>query len=362
MAEVKVNVGSPFHKKYQEDGMTKVVLDIYVYSGRKSLDRGKVKYSMEKEPIGSDDYVVFDLTDLIKDFIEPTLELPLDDNKGYIKWVELQAKIISDKPVANSFTVSTDENTPLTIELNGDDPEFRDLSFIKVTDPSSGVLGPITNKKRIVYTPNTDFNGSDSFTFKVNNGIEDSDDATVNIIVRDVISAIEYDFTISGSNTRPYSSVPQAIYNHFYGSGDIGTYSYSLNFKGAYADDNDELTFRIGMVGTSPTSNNPVQPQLLDGYYAAFSIVALISPDYWQGLSFPSGNTYTIDDLPQSFQDVIEQNFIFNGSGDFIYGYLLVVRVQGGVVTERYEFKESDYGSWNTEVPTYDEWLTSVGL
>lgn len=361
MAEVKINVGSPFHKKYQEDGMTKVNLDIYVYSGRKSLDRGSLKYSMIKEPIGSDDYVVFDLTDLVKDFIEPTLELPLDDNKDYIKWVELQANIISDKPVANSFTVSTDENTPLTIELNGDDPEFRDLSFIKVTDPSSGVLGPITNKKRIVYTPNTNFNGSDSFTYKVNNGIEDSDDATVNIIVRDIISAVEYDFKVGGSSTKPYSSVPQAIYNYFYSFGYTG-YSYSLNFKGAYSDELDELSFRIGMAGTSPESSNPSLQQLRDGYYAGFSIAALISPQYWQGLSFPSGNTYTIDDLPQSFQDVLEKQYIFDGAGDFFYGYLLVVRLQGGVVTERYEFKESDYGSWNTEVPTYDEWLTSVGL
>lgn len=360
MAEVKINVGSPFHKKYQEDGMTKVNLDIYVYSGRKGLDRGSLKYSMIKEPIGSDDYVVFDLTDLVKDFIEPTLELPLDDNKDYIKWVELQAKIISDKPTANSFTVKTDENTPLTIELNGDDPEFRDLSFIKVTDPSSGVLGPITNKKRIVYTPNTDFNGSDSFTYKVNNGIEDSNDATVNIIVRDVILAADYNFTVGGSSTRPYSSVPQAIYNYFYSFGIMG-YSYYLNFKGAYSDELDELSFRIGMVGTTATSSGPYQ-FLDDGYYPVFSYTPLVSTDWWTGLVFPSGNTYTIDDLSEEFKSVQEIQYIYDGSGDFYYGYLLVVRLQGGVVTERYEFKESDYGTWNVIPPTYDEWLTSVGL
>lgn len=352
MAEVKVNVGSPFHKKYQESGMTRVLLDVFIYSGTKSTDRGTPKYTMEKEPIGSDDYVIFDLTDLVKDYLQPTLDLPLNSNKDYLKWVELHATIISDKPTANDMTVVTDEETPLTIELSGDDPEFRPLTFTKVTDPSNGTLGPITSNRRIVYTPNDDFVGVDSFTFKANNGVQDSDDATVSIVVRDVISELEYDFNLGGDGTTPATSLENALYNYYYSA--VGSTSYGLRFKGSYADTNDDLSFRIGMVGTSVEYTGTPGLTPPDGFYPVFVFAALIGTNYWGGLNFPNG-PYTFDDLSSDFQNVLALEY--DNLGNPLYGYLLVVRVQGGIIRERYEFKESDVGVFNGEYITFEQFL-----
>ena len=87
-------------------------------------------------------------------------------------------------PVAKSHSVTTVEDTPIEIRLMGSDPDSDPLSYSMVTDPSNGSLkGTAPN---LTYTPNPNFNGSDSFTFKVNDSAGDSVPATVSIMVSSV--------------------------------------------------------------------------------------------------------------------------------------------------------------------------------
>ena len=87
-------------------------------------------------------------------------------------------------PVAKSHSVTTVEDTPTEIRLMGSDPDSDPLSYSMVTDPSNGSLkGTAPN---LTYTPNPNFNGSDSFTFKVNDSAGDSVPATVSIMVSSV--------------------------------------------------------------------------------------------------------------------------------------------------------------------------------
>ncbi len=87
-------------------------------------------------------------------------------------------------PVAESHSVTTVEDTPVEIRLMGSDPDSDPLAYSMVTDPSHGSLkGTAPN---LTYTPNPNFNGSDSFTFKVNDGAADSAPATVSIMVSPV--------------------------------------------------------------------------------------------------------------------------------------------------------------------------------
>ena len=64
---------------------------------------------------------------------------------------------------------------------SGSDADGDGLTFTVVAGPSHGTLsGAAPN---LTYTPAADYNGPDSFTFKVNDGTVDSSPATVSITV-----------------------------------------------------------------------------------------------------------------------------------------------------------------------------------
>ena len=93
---------------------------------------------------------------------------------------------INHGPSATDQSITTNHNTPVKITLAGSDPDQNDtLTAAIVTNPSHGTLGNIDQNTGIVtYTPNPNFTGDDSFTFKVNDGKTDSSNtATVNIRV-----------------------------------------------------------------------------------------------------------------------------------------------------------------------------------
>lgn len=374
MAEVKVNVGSPFHKKYQRSGMTRVDLSVYIYSGTKNEDKGNVIYRLSKEPIGSDDYVIFDLTDIVKDYVTPTLNLPLDDNKDYIKWVELQANIIGDKPIAENATFSTDEDTAVTILLTGTDSEFRDLTYSKVSNPSNGTVGSIFNKRKIVYTPNSGFYGQDSFTFKVNNGVRDSDNGTITISVYPEADPVTYDKVVQNlgcwvvtaglyngtsyenviHNYKIGNTVPADDYVPVGGTNPVPRFRvFALSgFQDGETESSyrylplgvplffwDELYSQYGGISNYDVFNEPNDDfgfniafkdlyAVEDGYYGAVFRPALYSASC-AGVS----TTYNYDDLPQSLQDAI----LDPSRPKDAQSYLTVVRVVDGYITERYE-------------------------
>ncbi len=101
-------------------------------------------------------------------------------------------------PTATGQSVSTNEDTAEAITLSGSDPEDAALSFTIVTGPAHGGLGPISAPDcsaanvctaNVTYTPDANYNGPDSFTFKVNDGTSDSNIATVSITVDPVNDA-----------------------------------------------------------------------------------------------------------------------------------------------------------------------------
>ncbi|NTW95804.1 MAG: tandem-95 repeat protein [Erysipelotrichaceae bacterium] len=88
---------------------------------------------------------------------------------------------VNDAPIADSQTVTTTEDTGLDITLTGSDLELGLISFIKLTDPTSGVL--TGSGANLHFEPAHNFFGQVSFTFKVNDGLSDSNVATVTINV-----------------------------------------------------------------------------------------------------------------------------------------------------------------------------------
>ena len=92
-------------------------------------------------------------------------------------------------PVATSATVSAVEDTAKTGTLTGTDPEISTLTFAKVADPNHGTVTINATTGAYVYTPVSNYNGADSFAFKVNDGTADSAASTVSITVSAVNDA-----------------------------------------------------------------------------------------------------------------------------------------------------------------------------
>jgi len=90
----------------------------------------------------------------------------------------------NDPPVAESGGVTTQEDTPTSIVITGSDENADQLTFSVITGPSHGRLSGTAPE--LTYSPDTNFNGSDSFSFKVNDGETDSEVAAVSIKVSPV--------------------------------------------------------------------------------------------------------------------------------------------------------------------------------
>jgi len=107
----------------------------------------------------------------------------------------------NERPVADAQAITTDEDVPLPITLTGSDPDPGDtLAFAVAAQPAHGTLSGTAPD--LTYTPTANYNGSDSFTFTVNDGSLTSDPATVSINVTAVP-----DPPIAGDDT---ASTPEA--------------------------------------------------------------------------------------------------------------------------------------------------------
>ncbi len=79
-----------------------------------------------------------------------------------------------EPPVVSDLEVAASEDNQLTITLNATDLDSPSASFVIVSGPGHGTLGVLDEidlfSSQVVYTPDPDYNGQDSFTFKAHDG------------------------------------------------------------------------------------------------------------------------------------------------------------------------------------------------
>jgi hypothetical protein len=72
--QTQINLRSPFYVKVKQDGLTSVRLDLHVYTGdfvsNASVPDSTKRYQITKEPIGTNNFVVFEVSELIRDYLE----------------------------------------------------------------------------------------------------------------------------------------------------------------------------------------------------------------------------------------------------------------------------------------------------
>jgi VCBS repeat-containing protein len=114
----------------------------------------------------------------------------LDSN---VATVAITVNSVNHAPVASNDTYTTAEDTPLNVAVpgvlgNDTDVDSPTLTAILVAGPSHGTL-TFNSNGSFTYAPAANYFGSDSFTYKANDGEADSNVATVSITVTPVNDA-----------------------------------------------------------------------------------------------------------------------------------------------------------------------------
>lgn len=89
--QTRIKVRSPYYLKYTNASLSYVDLNVYVYSGGQSAFGGSdPQYTLKKYVRGSETYVVFEVAELIRDYIETAFDGTYDNEP---KWVYTQATL-----------------------------------------------------------------------------------------------------------------------------------------------------------------------------------------------------------------------------------------------------------------------------
>jgi uncharacterized repeat protein (TIGR01451 family) len=110
---------------------------------------------------------------------------------------------VNAAPVATNDSYNVNENAVLTVGApgvlgNDTDAESNPLTAILVNSPAHGTL-TLKADGSFVYAPMASYHGLDSFTYKANDGMQDSNSATVNIAVNGVPVATNDSYYVNES-------------------------------------------------------------------------------------------------------------------------------------------------------------------
>jgi hypothetical protein len=186
---------------------------------------------------------------------------------------------------------STSKGTPLNSSVTCTDTENSVLTYSKVAGPSHGTAA-VNADGTFTYTPTASYVGPDSFTFKANDGIVDSNTATYNVTVNG--ATISGNFKVPGSK----KGTSQVKYNY---SGTVGAVdsthpvgSLSINYsllKGApvcvisptagstYSSTSIRATLTGWRMLCGSTNKGPVTVKLVDSSDVTHGAIAVDSPD-----------------------------------------------------------------------------------
>jgi endonuclease G len=169
----------------------------------------------------------------------------------------IEAGVNGDNPPGtdNQFA-TTAEDVPADIMLNAVSPALSPtFTYTIVTPPANGVLsgsGP-----SFTYTPAQDFHGSDSFTFRVNDGSHDSNVSSVSITVTEVNDSPVANDDTASADEDSHVDVSAADLASNDSSGPANESLQSLNVTAVFATANTHgsVVLANGVVTYTPDAN-----------------------------------------------------------------------------------------------------------
>jgi large repetitive protein len=114
-----------------------------------------------------------------------TITYTISDGKGGTSTATVTVTVdpVNDPPVATNDVATTNEDTPVTVAVLGNDTDIDGdpLTVVSATAPNGTVV--INANGTITYTPNLNFNGTDTITYQISDGKGGFSTATVTVTV-----------------------------------------------------------------------------------------------------------------------------------------------------------------------------------
>jgi hypothetical protein len=117
-----------------------------------------------------------------------------------IATVSITVLAVNHAPVAQNQSVSTAAGSPKAFTLMATDSDGDSLAFQVVSQPANGTLSG--TPPDVIYTPNSRYQGSDSFTFSAYDGQAYSNAATVSITVTPAANRLSITFPQDGATIQ----------------------------------------------------------------------------------------------------------------------------------------------------------------
>ncbi|NET93572.1 Ig-like domain-containing protein, partial [Okeania sp. SIO1H2] len=245
-------------------------------------------------------------------------------------------------PVAENDTASTTANTPITVDVLANDTG-ESLNIIVVDNLTTAGNNATINNNQIIYTPSPGFSGTDTFTYEISDGNNNTPNssATVNVTVtpNQVIPVAENDTASTTANTPitvdvlandTGESLNIIVVDNLTTAGNNATinnnqiiYTPSPGFSGT-----DTFTYEISD-GNNNTPNSSATVNVTVDSLPSGSISGIIFNDTNQngflepGETALSGVTVFIDTNQNGIPDPNEQTTLTNQSGLYTLSNLL---------------------------------------
>lgn len=208
---------------------------------------------------------------------------------------DVVALFINSPPIANGQSVSTSQNQSRSITLTGSDVDGSSLNYSVISSPSHGLLSGIA--PNLTYTPTEGYVGSDSFTFTVSDGVNNSIPAVITIMMVQVQKTVTFSAkvngSLSGSTTQtvnwgdaatPVTATPTAGF-HFAGWVDTNSFTTTMTNPLIVTNVKTDMAITANFANSPPTAN--VQSVTTPENQARTITLSGIDPEF-------SNLTYTI--------------------------------------------------------------------
>ncbi len=127
-----------------------------------------ITYSPDKDYFGSDS-LVYNVCD--------------EDGDCDSAWVYITVNGVDETPIANADADTTDEDVSVTVDVLANDTSLDGGLTVTITSGPGNGSASVNGDNTVTYTPNDDYNGLDSFTYRVEDAQGDSDTAPVDITI-----------------------------------------------------------------------------------------------------------------------------------------------------------------------------------